>query len=81
MSQYSDFLNVIDNLKSGIKIVVTKGWCTNHGLTVTANMMKDWGKRFSKDYSMHGCSRLMVSPTQGTAKDKSVNNLRHYIKD
>lgn len=44
-------------------------------------MMRGWGQKFSKDHSLYGCSRKTVSPTQGTAKDKSTNNLRHYIKN
>jgi hypothetical protein len=81
MSSYHDFLSVISSLSSGTDIEVTEKWCTKHGLRVSANMMRGWGQKFSKDHSLYGCSRKTVSPTQGTAKDKSTNNLRHYIKN
>ncbi len=81
MSTYKDFLSVIDGLTSGTTITITQEWCTNYGLIVDANMMKSWGIKFSKDFSLHGCSHHIVSPTQGTAGNKSVNNLKHYIKN
>ena len=80
MSTFQDFLNTVNGLASGSIITITKDWCTNHGLTVTANMMKGWGIQFSKVYASNNCDRYTVSPTQGTAKDKSITNLRHYIK-
>ncbi len=80
MSTFQDFLDIINGLASGSIITIKKDWCTNHGLTVTANMMKGWGIQFSKVYSSYNCDRYTVSPTQGTAKDKSIANLRHYIK-
>ncbi len=81
MSTYQDFLNVVSGLNSGTVFAITTKWCTAHGLIVTPNMMKSWGIKFRSNYSKYGCSNYTVSPTQGTARSKSSNNLRHYKKN
>lgn len=83
MSNFNDLINVVNTLPTGTQVKIQYDWCTAHGLNVTPNMMKSWGQLFSNGVKkgLYGCTKdKTISPAQGTASHKKINNLCHYIK-
>ena len=75
-----NLLNIISALPSNTNFYITKKFFSKFSLVVTNSQILSFGHYFSKNYSKYGCKKNIVSPNQGTASNKSSNNLCHYTK-
>lgn len=71
MNSYSDFLNVVSNLRPGTIFAATYDWCIQKGLKLLPATAKSWGRKFAVDYANYNCTKLSTGTDNHNIYEKN----------